>query len=172
MIAMWYLRAAFIQRIIRSGGMKWIYGPRPLQWIYFQNERVAFHRRANYPGTFITDKRHYPPSHLAYAEATPKYLRDKAAKIGPYTSKLIHQLLSGDAPLKYLRRAQGIIRLEAKHGRDALEQAAAQALALDQLSFRTIQRLIVNPGLAHARAESKTIQRGSNPHLRGNSLFH
>ena len=140
--------------------------------IYYQNQRVAFHRRANHPGTFITDKKHYPPSHLAYAETTPKYLRDKASKIGPYTSKLIHQLLSGDAPLKYLRRAQGIIRLEAKHGREALEQAAAQALALDQLSFRTIQRLILNPGLASIRPASKAIQRGSNPHLRGNSLFH
>ena len=39
--------------------------------------RVAFHARGRHPGTFITDRCHYPPRHEAYWDSSLKALRHK-----------------------------------------------------------------------------------------------
>lgn len=61
--------------------------------IYVKQERVALHARGKTRGKFVTDKKHYPPEHQAYAEATPAWVREQAAKVGPETERLIVGLL-------------------------------------------------------------------------------
>lgn len=54
---------------------------------------------------------HYPEQKLIAARFDILTLKKEASKIGVETQSVIDTLLSGQSPLRYLRRAQGIIRL-------------------------------------------------------------
>ena len=140
--------------------------------VYIDGDRIAFHSRLHAHGKFKTDKDHYPESHQAYHETTPKYLRDQAAKLGYETSKLIHELLSGPYPLQHLRRAQGIIRLAKKYGQERLNKAIGQAALFNQKSYQAIERLLKNESLWANKATEKPIKRGENKYLRGEEILH
>jgi transposase len=137
--------------------------------IYSNNERVALHARCKTRGKFVTDKRHYPPEHQAYLEATPSWVREQAAKVGPETARLIATLLGGPYPLERLRSALGIVRLARAHGADRLEAACRKANELEQTRYRFVESLIRLPGLTNRPIPR--IERGPNPHLRGDTLF-
>lgn len=134
-------------------------------------ERVAVHARATGTGKFRTNPKHYPPAQRAYAETTPSWLRDEARRIGPETAEVVVALLSGPTPLRYIRRAQGIVRLEKTYGRERLESACRMARGFGRSTCRYIEGLLKRKREA-APVESQTIQRGRNPHLRGKELFH
>ena len=139
--------------------------------IYHNGKRVAFHPRSKTRGKFITDKHHYPKSHLAYCEATPKYLRNQASKLGYATSKLVHAQLTGDTPLRYLRRVQGIIRLGDKYGKEALNRACEIAIEFNRSDCLYLERLLKKPGLLKP-VENPLPKRNQNELLRGEELYH
>ncbi len=140
--------------------------------IYHNGARVAFHARHKHEGSkFITSPKHYPPGHEAYHETTPQYVRDQAQKVGPQTAKLIETLMSGPHPLKYLRRAQGIVRLAHRYGHQSMELAARQANGFGVTSYQFIERLLKN-GKAKIIKTKAPKRELSNPLLRGEKLFH
>ena len=111
--------------------------------IYRDNVRVAFHPRAKHHGKFITNKGHYPDGKKAYIESTPTYLQGKAARMGTEISDLINEILAEPHPLKHLRRAQGILRLEQKYDRLRLGRAITQAkLHSSSISCQTLEKLL------------------------------
>tara|TARA_B100001094_G_scaffold309607_1_gene343427 strand:+ start:268 stop:774 length:507 start_codon:yes stop_codon:yes gene_type:complete len=74
--------------------------------VYKEGERLAFHKRNQGHGHFVTDKSHYPEAHQAYWDTTAKSLRSKASTIGPNTSNLVQSLLSPPEPLRHIRRCR------------------------------------------------------------------
>lgn len=140
--------------------------------IYNQGERVAFHVRHKGEGSkFITDPKHYPPEHQAYHETTPQFVRDQAQKVGPETAKLIGELMTGPYPLKYLRRAQGIVRLAHLYGKEPMELAARQANLFKITTYQFVERLLRNSKVKPVK--TKTPKRDhANPLLRKETLFH
>jgi hypothetical protein len=134
--------------------------------------RVAFHGRARSDGQFVTDSNHYPPEHQAYAETTPNEVRSYADKIGPETSALVQRLLSGSAPLKHLRRSQGIVGLAKKYGRENLEKAAKKANLFNQSSIYFLENILKRGRLESDVDRNRQIKRDANPLLRGEELFH
>lgn len=138
--------------------------------IYYEGERTAIHARSKTHGKFKTNKDHYPETHKAYYEATPKYLRNQAAKLGPDVSRLIHKMLSGSHPLQHLRRAQGIVRLASKYEKADLNPACEIAIEHSKFSCQFIERLLKNPLLMNRR-EAVLPRRGPNEHLRGAELL-
>lgn len=81
-------------------------------------------------GKYSTNDAHYPPEKVGVARFEVRYAKEAARRIGPKTTELIDELLSGDRPLKYLRRAQAIIRI-ASGGAvsiDAIEYACTKAI--------------------------------------------
>jgi transposase len=140
--------------------------------IYHQGQRVAMHpRKPAYRGVFQTDKRHYPPEHQAYYDATPQYLRDEAVRVGPKTAELVGELLSGPYPLQYVRRCQGIIRLSGKYGPERLETAIERALMYQQKTYQQIERLIRWTSKSIPVTGTPAIIRSENQNLRGQGLF-
>jgi len=137
--------------------------------IFFEATRVAFHNRSQTTAKHITDTKHYPPEHQAYAETTPQRLREIAKEIGPEISELIHRLLSGAFPLQFLRRAQGIVSLRKVYEVKQLEEAAKKANVFKQTSYGFLKRLLKNDRTPKPQTPLK---RESNPHLRGTELFH
>jgi transposase len=141
--------------------------------IYRDNVRVAFHHRAKHHGKFITNKDHYPDDKKAFIESTPTYLRSKAARMGSEISDLINEILAEPHPLKHLRRAQGILRLEQKYDRKRLERAIAQArLHSASISCQTLEKLLKNESFwAHCDERNRPVCRNDNENLRGADLY-
>ena len=142
--------------------------------IYHEGTRVAMHARYRTKGKFATDVKHYPPSHQAYLEEEdiPK-IKSWATSIGQETAKLIDDLLSGEYPLKHLRRAQALLALAKKYSKSDLEFAVSVANRFSNKNLPYIERVIVKTrgasgaAVARARNGGEPITRDMNPNLRG-----
>lgn len=139
--------------------------------IYADGERVAIHARGKNPGTFITDKKHYPPRHEAYWDGTLKSLRNKAEKIGGNVSKVILELLDTPNPLEHTRRCQGIIRLHDRYPANELDEACRLALQYHKLTYRFVEGVLKGGYLQRSKSISEAPKRGENPYLRRDKLI-
>jgi len=122
------------------GKKVWVRGTQKLAQIFYQHELIKTHPRSKYPGKRITDETDYPPEKLAYLMATPTYCRKKASEYGPHTEKLICKILS-DHAMRNLRKAQGILRLGEKYGKE-LEQASERALAFGNYRYKSLKTIL------------------------------
>jgi len=138
---------------------------------YSNLDCVARHIRAhpNSAGQYINKPAHLPEAHKAVREATPQRAIEDAAAVGAATEAVIRSLIE-DArhPLMYLRRVQGILRLEKRYSKKDLERACQVIIdvgtPLPRLS--DIEDLIkskIDPNAAPVIP----IQRQPNPYLRG-----
>lgn len=113
--------------------------------IFFQGKRVASHRRSPHRGRFTTQKEHMPKSHREYAEWTPERLIRWAGKSGEHTATLIERILiSRPHPQQGFRSCLGIMRLGKHYGQDRLEAACKRALAINSLSYKSIESILKN----------------------------
>jgi transposase len=98
---------------------------------------IAIHAKLKGPERASTLDAHYPEEKIAVARFEVKYAINQAQKIGPKTAELIQGFFKTDYPLKYLRRAQGILRLVQKSEVRPidLEYAAGQALLFNRPQF-------------------------------------
>ncbi|OFZ05159.1 MAG: hypothetical protein A2X97_09405 [Bdellovibrionales bacterium GWA1_52_35] len=67
------------------------------------------HTRQRGHGKFSTYDAHYPEQKLAAVRFDVQLARKEALKIGPETTTLVEELLSGSHPLRFLRRVQGLL---------------------------------------------------------------
>ena len=94
------------------------------------HERLAAHARLSGTGKFSTDEQHYPDGKLSVRRFEVRSAQAEAERIGPKTLELVQSLIHSSHPLRYLRRVQGILRLQQSNRvtRLALEYAAEMAL--------------------------------------------
>lgn len=104
-------------------------------------EPLAIHPKLAGKERASTQEGHYPEQKVAVARFEVKSAQKIAELIGPSTKRLIDDLLSGPQPLKYLRRAQGILRLhQAKQvSTSALEHASERALLFNKKQLQYIK---------------------------------
>lgn len=98
---------------------------------------IAVHVRLVGSGKYSTVEAHYPEAKVQASRFEIKYVKAEAQKIGPETVKLIEDIVGGDYPLRYLRRAQGIVRL-AQSGQvkaASLEYASRQAMLFRKTNY-------------------------------------
>jgi len=122
------------------GKRVWVRGARLVR-VFLNGELIKTHIRAERPGTWVTDPADYPPEKLAYLMATPSFCCKKASEIGPHTHTLVRRILSEHA-MRNLRKAQGILRLSEKYGKERMESASKRALVFDNLRYRSIKRIL------------------------------
>jgi transposase len=92
--------------------------------IFYQGKRVASHARSSRPYTASTNTEHRPKSHQQYLEWTPTRIIEWAGKVGPFTTRLVENILTSKPhPEMGYRSALGVIRLERKYGAERLEAA-------------------------------------------------
>ena len=111
--------------------------------IYWDNTRVAQHRRDRTPGGYTTLAEHMPPQHRWYAQWSPERFRSWARVVGPQTETLIGKILDSRtyAPQAY-RSCLGILNLVKRHGALKLERACAKALQLGSYSCRRVRNIL------------------------------
>jgi len=106
-------------------------------------ELVATHERAAKPGERHTHRDHLPLEKLPGLERNRPALLEQAAQIGPATQKLAETLLA-DPALDQLHPVGRLLRLQEKHTAERLEAACQRALDYDDLSYKTVKRILAN----------------------------
>jgi hypothetical protein len=76
---------------------------------------LTAHARLRGIGQFSTYDFHYPEAKLSVARFEVRHAQQQATKLGPHVEKLLDDLLSGQHPLRHLRRVQGILRLAKRY---------------------------------------------------------
>jgi transposase len=117
--------------------------------IFYQGKRVASHAHSSRPNTATTNSEHRPKSHQQYLEWTPTRIIEWAGKVGPFTARLVENILTSKPhPEMGYRSALGVIRLERKYGAERLEAACTRAVRLKLYSFQSVKS-ILQSGLDH-----------------------
>jgi transposase len=119
----------------------WVRGDDRLVRIFLASEQIKLHPRAQRPGTWVTDPSDYPPEKLAYLMPAPTYCRKRAAEVGPHTQTLVRKILADNA-MRNLRKAQAVIRLAEKYGKERMEAASQRSLYYGNFHYRAIKRIL------------------------------
>ena len=110
---------------------------------FFNNKRVASHRRSALPGRHTTIKEHMPKAHQKWMDWTPDRFMRWAEKIGPDTRRLITRVLgSRRHPQQAFRSCLGILRLAKSYGDQRLEAAATRALTIGAKSYTSVASIL------------------------------
>jgi transposase len=106
---------------------------------------VATHERATEPGQRITNPAHLPPDKLPGLVLDRDACQAVAADVGLATTALVGRLLA-DPVVDRLSMVRRLLRLREQVGDERLEAACDRALRFDEVSYKTVKR-ILNQGL-------------------------
>ena len=111
--------------------------------VLHRGRRVASHPRSRARGSFTTVPAHMPEAHRRHAEWTPGRIVAWAERTGPATAGLVAAIMAGRPhPEQGFRSCLGIMRLGRRYGDERLEAAAARALAIRGLSYRSVESIL------------------------------
>jgi transposase len=108
--------------------------------IFYENELIAVHFPAR-PGERRTNNDHYPPDKTRYMEWDTSYCIKIAGDIGEATFHMVNKLLN-EEPIRNLRSAQNILRLEKKYSREKLDDAVKYAISFKNFSYRAVKNIL------------------------------
>ena len=108
--------------------------------IFHENELVAVHFPA-LPGKRRTKEEHYPPDKMRYMEWDTSYCMKRAGEIGEATFHIVNRLLN-EEPIRNLRAAQHIIRLEKKYSREKLDDAVKYAILFGNFTYSAVKNIL------------------------------
>lgn len=141
--------------------------------ILHHGRRVASHVRLYGRGLYQTDPAHRPAAHQRYLDWTPERLIRWAHDVGPHTAQLVEAILrERPHPEHGYRTCLGIIRLGKYYPSGRLEAAAARALAVHALSYRSLKS-ILEKGLDQCALDLAVDVRpvGTHANVRGAHYF-
>ena len=141
--------------------------------VLHRGRRVASHPRSREQARFTTEPAHMPEAHRRHAEWTPGRIVAWAERTGPATAGLVAAIMAGRPhPEQGFRSCLGIMRLGRAYGDARLEAAAARALAIRGLSYRSVESILKNglDGLPLPGAEPATTI-GRHANVRGAGYY-
>jgi hypothetical protein len=119
----------------------WVRGTAKTVQIYRDFELIATHSRAAQPGQRQTELIHLPPEKVAGLTLTPQACQERAARLGPKTAEVMAHLLA-ERPVDRLRAVHQLLSQAEKTDPARLERACARALALGEISVRTLRNML------------------------------
>jgi len=111
--------------------------------ILHKGQRVASHLRSFRRGGHTTVLSHMPPHHREYVDWSPERLVRWAQQTGAAAAQVVEQILASRThPVQGYRACLGVLRLGKHHGPARLEAACGRALALNTLSYKSIESIL------------------------------
>jgi hypothetical protein len=113
--------------------------------VYYQNERIAIHHRNRKAYGYTTQAEHMPPNHqYIYGWDTDRFIK-WSEKIGDITHEFIEKLLDSKThPEQAFRACMGVLQLEKKYGKEAIESSCKKAIDHNCISYRFISNILKN----------------------------
>lgn len=114
--------------------------------VYYQQQRIACHKRnyLKYQHTTVAD--HMPTSHQSYNQIRgydPQYFLEQSEKIGGNTVKAIERILEQKVFIQQTYNScLGVLRLASRYGDQRLEAACCRALQGYKLTYTTIRNIL------------------------------
>jgi transposase len=141
--------------------------------ILHDGKRVASHPRSFRAGNYSTVAEHMPKAHQAYVQWEPHRLIRWAAETGPFTAKLVAQILERFVhPQQGYRSCLGLIRLDKVYGPQRLEAACAKALAAGAISYRSVHSILRNKlDTLPQDEEQMALPLPEHPNIRGANYY-
>ncbi len=113
--------------------------------VYYDHQRIAFHKRNEAMGRYNTNKEHLGSTHKYYSEWSPDFFKQKAAKYGNNVVSIIDRMISCcDYPETAYKRAMGIIQLHKIYGAERLDKACERALYAEAISYKHVSNILKN----------------------------
>lgn len=113
--------------------------------IFYDNKRIAFHKRVLGVNRYTTNLDHMPRKHKFTADLKDKKLREFAAEQGEFVLKIIEKILQEKSHKdQRIKRCLGIIKLSKWYSRESLNNACKRALYFNQTSYYFIKNILHN----------------------------
>ena len=139
---------------------------------YYNNERIAFHRRDLKPYGYTTKNEHRPATHRFQAEWTPERFIRWGRSIGPETEQLIAKILdSRPHPEQAYRSCMGLLNLAKKHPRPAYRKACGKALEMNCLQYKFIKNMLHNKTFDVEEEPLELFELPAHKNIRGKENF-
>ncbi|MAY42509.1 MULTISPECIES: IS21 family transposase [unclassified Neptuniibacter] len=116
--------------------------------IYYQNQRIAFHRRSTDEGGFTTDKAHMSPAHQSYSEQDLSSFVEWARQYGPATEAVIRAQFDKHHSHSMVARSacNQLLKLANLYEPAEFESACSRAVDIASLTVKSV-RSILRTGL-------------------------
>jgi len=113
--------------------------------IYFNNSRLAFHKRDRSPEKYTTLPEHMPPNHRYLSDWNPDRLLRWGANIGPDTNRLIQKILeSKNHPEQAYKVCLGVLNLSKKYPDSKVNKACARAVYFKSYTCKFVRNTLIN----------------------------
>lgn len=152
----------------------WVYYTPQSVDIYYDNKRVALHKRLYHKGSVSTLKEHMASSHRVYAEFSPSRLIDWGAQYGRSMQELIEQiLLSKPHPELGYRTCMGILtHAKTVNEPKILDLTAKKMLKLKSYRVRHFKEILKNKSYIVRDTEEELPLPPVHANLRNPSSYH
>jgi transposase len=145
--------------------------PRTVE-IFYQNKRIASHKRNDTPGEKTTVIDHMPKSHQKHLEISPSDILVWANRMGDATHTVIKRIITqrGNEDSAY-RSCLGVMRLNRSYPDQRIENACQRALMINGCSYPSIKS-ILEKGLDQMNPEPDQEERPIiHQNIRGKDYF-
>lgn len=147
--------------------------------IFHKAERVASHaRRVAESATVrlaVSLDEHRPASHRAVMRLNPETVRATISAFGGAVAVLVERIFQdADHPEQAARQVAGLIRLGARYGTAALQDAAAAVLSANVRSYRYVRQWLASGLTSEAMSANDPPGGGAGLHqnVRGSTYYH
>jgi len=140
--------------------------------IYYDNIRIAQHKRDRIANGYTTLHTHMPSNHRYYAEwSSERFIRWGQA-IGDDVAEIIQVVLkSRKHPEQAFKTCMGILNLVKEHGPDRLNKACGRALGFGFHSYRRIKNILDRGLEEEVVTESMELPVFSHENIRGSQYY-
>ena len=149
-----------------------VYGNHTVE-IFYNNQRVALHKRDRTANAYTTIKEHMPSHHQAMTDWDPQRLLNWASSLGEYVEAVLSHILKGrQHPEQAYKSCLGILSLAKKFDKERLNKACRMSIEFQRYSYKGIKNILEN------RTEDYQLDcfespngAPSHPNIRGNQYY-
>ena len=142
--------------------------------VYWNHQRIAFHRRSYRSNGYTTLADHMPPAHQHYTETRgwdADYFLDRASRIGPATQAAIRRVLERrEFREQNYNACLGILKFVDKYGPERLEAACRRLGTSTHVNF-TMVRTILDRGLDREQDPFVQLKLPEHENIRGPQAY-
>ena len=111
--------------------------------VYFNYERIAFHKRSYYQYKYTTVAEHLPSHHRFVNDWSSEYFINWAVNIGSNTEALVKAVIASKThPEQAYKSCLGILTQANKSGKNILELACRRALLFESYNYMTVKNIL------------------------------
>ncbi len=139
--------------------------------IFYNNQRLAFHKRDRTANGYTTIKEHMPSQHQVMSEWNPQRLINWASTLGEYVETVIsHILEQRQHPEQAYKVCLGILNLAKKFDKERLNKACRRAVDFQNYSYKGINNILANK-LEDQQTDCFETPLTTHQNIRGNRYY-